>query len=454
MREYSSEADLSAHPNEAAIPRADTGAFGANARGAGAHEPRIVIGTREQIFHLLAEAAEVEHTLMCSYLYAAFSLKRSVADGLSQLEAEAVGRWRQAILSVATDEMVHLLLVANLSIAVGGRPHFARPNFPVPAGYFPSGVVVKLTPFSSETLDHLIFLERPRGVHEEDGDGFATDEKYRREEAYHGLMPSVQDYTTVGRLYEALRANLAASAKQLGEKALFIGPVAAQLGPDVAELEGVATIDSLASALRAIDCIVEQGEGSPGDREDSHYHRFLAIREEYEKLSKANPRFAPAWPVAESPVMRRPPEPEDKVFIDDLNAARVLDFGNAVYGALLRLLVQAFGRQGKNSGAIQRAYLSGAIDLMHLLERTSSALVKMPGTRTNRAIHAGMTFTMLRSVEPLMQGVAEQELISERLLELADGAHVVAQIAAPLATVEATVRATERKLRAALGAGT
>src|SRR5688500_1911197 len=38
--------------------------------------PDSVIGGREQLFHLLAEAAEVEHTLMCCYLYAAFSLKR------------------------------------------------------------------------------------------------------------------------------------------------------------------------------------------------------------------------------------------------------------------------------------------------------------------------------------------------------------------------------------------
>ncbi len=38
-------------------------------------EPEILIGSREQLFHLLAEASEIEHTLMCSYLYAAFSLK-------------------------------------------------------------------------------------------------------------------------------------------------------------------------------------------------------------------------------------------------------------------------------------------------------------------------------------------------------------------------------------------
>ena len=33
---------------------------------------------REQLLHTLYEAAELEHNLMCTYLYAAFSLKRGV----------------------------------------------------------------------------------------------------------------------------------------------------------------------------------------------------------------------------------------------------------------------------------------------------------------------------------------------------------------------------------------
>ena len=46
---------------------------------------------------------------------------------------------------MAIEEMGHLVMVANLAVAVGGRPHFVRPNFPVAPGYFPSGIVVRLT---------------------------------------------------------------------------------------------------------------------------------------------------------------------------------------------------------------------------------------------------------------------------------------------------------------------
>ena len=77
-------------------------------------EPEIIVGSREQLLHLLAEAAEIEHTLMCSYLYAAFSLKRAGEQAVSDVQAEALERWRKAILDVAVEEMGHLVMVANL----------------------------------------------------------------------------------------------------------------------------------------------------------------------------------------------------------------------------------------------------------------------------------------------------------------------------------------------------
>jgi hypothetical protein len=412
----------------------------------GEHEDAapIVVGHREQLFHLLAEASEIEHTLMCSYLYAAFSLRDSEDPAFSEVEAEAVRRWRKSIVAVATEEMSHLLTVANLSVAVGGRPHFGRPNFPVAAGYFPSGVVVRLTPFSLDTLQHFIFLERPRGVSHDDGAGFDYEHEYEREEAFHGLMPSVQDYATVGALYEALKQNLIDAAGRTGESALFVGSRSAQVGPDVVSLEGVNTIGSLDEALSAIDQLVEQGEGAPGDRDDSHYRRFLAMREEYVGLTHANPAFQPAWPVADSPVMRRPPEAEDKIFVESAEAAPVLDLANAIYSVLLRCLVQAFGRDGRQAQAEQKRYVGIAIELMHCLAVASTVLAKLPASPHHPGVTAGMTFTMLRGVEPLLQGAAERLLVHERLMDLRSGA---ARIHRMTGRVEQLVPAMEKILR-------
>jgi hypothetical protein len=384
-------------------------------------EPEILIGSREQLFHLLAEAAEIEHTLMCSYLYAAFSLKDQADPSLSAQEADAVQRWRAVVMNVAVEEMGHLLMVANLTAAIGGRPHFTRPNFPVNPGYFPSGVVLRLTPFSFNTLDHFIFLERPTGVEARDGEGFQVLE-HTRDQAYLGLMPSSQEYVTVSHLYEAIRANLIAFAERVGQNSLFAGPEHGQIGADLITMEGIEVIVDLQGAGRAIDLIVEQGEGSPTDRQDSHYHRFQAIKREYTALLADNPTFSPAYPVAENPVMRRPPEPEGKVFIDAEPAARVLDLANAVYGMLLRCLVQAYSKSATSARSEKERMLSAAIDLMHVLSIVAKTLAKLPAVRGHQGVNAGMTFTVLRGVEPFIDGDPETMLILERLHQLAKGA--------------------------------
>lgn len=383
-------------------------------------DEEVVVGSREQLLHLLAEAAEIEHTLMCSYLYAAFSLKAGEEDGLSPDETGAVQAWRKTIMDVAVQEMGHLLMVANLAVAVGGRPHFSRPNFPIAPGYFPSGVVVRLTGFSRETIEHFIHLERPQGSQGEDSPAFQQD-GYRREQVHLGLMPSTQDYTTIGHLYEAIRANILHLAERMGEKALFLGGTAAQVGKEIVDLPGVETIESVAAACTALDMIIEQGEGSPADRDDSHYHAFCGIRDELERLTEANPGFEPAWPVASNPVLRRPPEPDDKVFVDQPDAAELLDFACATYGLLLRVLVQSFSREGAAAAERQAALVSAAIDLMHVLGTAARQLARLPASTTMAGVNAGMSFTMLRGVEPLLP-VSEARVLREQLVALARAA--------------------------------
>jgi hypothetical protein len=404
-------------------------------------EPDVVIGSREQLLHLLAEASEIEHTLMCSYLYAAFSLKRDAEEGLSEAEGEAVERWRKSIMNVAIEEMGHLLMVANLTVAAGGRPHFARPNFPVSPGYFPASVVVQLSGFSPETLAHFIFLERPRGIDEDDAADIEQLD-YDRNQARPGLMPSAQDYATIGHLYEAIRQNLHALSNRLGEDGLFIGGRDAQLGPDVVDIKGVAAIGTLADALKAIDLIVEQGEGSPADREDSHYRTFGAVRDELETLSAVNPDFRPAWPVADNPVLRQPPEPEDKVFISNPEAAKLLDFACATYGLLLRVLGQAFVRSGPQALSDKQALMDASFVLMHALGDAATRLARLPADDDEPAVHAGMSFTMLRGVEPLLGGGAEAQIIREQLSALGN-AGLSPDLTQPLKALSSDLRLSQ-----------
>ena len=52
-------------------------------------ETRIVVAHREHLWWLLAEAAQLEHMIMCQYLFAEFSLKNGTSEGLTDEQAEA-----------------------------------------------------------------------------------------------------------------------------------------------------------------------------------------------------------------------------------------------------------------------------------------------------------------------------------------------------------------------------
>src|SRR5690606_2693282 len=99
--------------------------------------------TREQLLHSLYEAAELEHDLMCTYLYAAFTIKTDPTDGITNEQAERASRWRRAISNVALEEMAHLAAVWNITSALGGSPRFGRGNFPIEQGALPASVVAR-----------------------------------------------------------------------------------------------------------------------------------------------------------------------------------------------------------------------------------------------------------------------------------------------------------------------
>jgi hypothetical protein len=245
--------------------------------------------SREKIMHALYEAAEIEHCLMCTYLYAAFSLRDGEGEGLTAEEAEAVTRWRRAILGVAIDEMSHLVAVWNITAALGGAPHLGRANFPLDPGYLPAGLVVRLAPFSEAVIQHFIYLERPEGSDEPDGAGFESPANLTRAIPGLRLTPTGYDYRTVGEFYEEISGNLRQFVEQIGEAAVFCGDPALQLSQAEIRLVGAQPVMHLESAMAAIETIIVEGEGAPADRDNSHFQRFIAIREEFKALKAKNP---------------------------------------------------------------------------------------------------------------------------------------------------------------------
>jgi hypothetical protein len=88
--------------------------------------------------------------------------------------------------------------------------------------------------------------------------------------------------------------------------------------------------------------------------------------------------------------------------------------------------VQAFGRTGRDAAKAKDLHIGAAIGLMHALAKAATALASMPASASHPGTNAGLSFTMLRGVEPFFGGAAERALIAERLKELRGGALALA----------------------------
>lgn len=373
--------------------------------------------SREQLVHQLYEAAELEHTLMCTYLYAAYSLRSGEEEGLSSEEAEAVARWQKCILHVAVEEMSHLAAVWNITAALGGAPRFGRGNFPLDLGNLPAGIVVKLAPFSEAVIQHFIHLERPADSNELDGEGFALPAPFKRGVDSVRLTPMALDYDTVGAFYETLGNQLRAFVLHVGEDAAFAGDPLLQLSPAELALAGARPVICMKTALGAFATIVEQGEGAPENSANSHYQKFLRIRTELRELKAKNPRFEPAFPAAHNPVLRPPMGRTGRVWIEHEEAAETVDLANTGYALMLRMLAYSY----LVSRPLPEKAL--AVDLSMGLMRAFTLLAeraaRLPAGPSNPDCNAGVSFTALRDAAALPPGASTRRFFAERLAEMA-----------------------------------
>jgi CDGSH-type Zn-finger protein/uncharacterized Fe-S cluster protein YjdI len=380
--------------------------------------------SREALIHQLYEAAELEHNLMCTYLYAVFSLRSGVEEGLSPLEAEATARWRREMLGVAIEEMGHLTAVWNITAALGGSPRFGRMNFPLDPGGLPANVIVRLAPFSMDVLQHFIYLERPTCSAEPDGAGFQAEWQYTRGDARPRVTPMPIDYATVGAFYATLSSNLAAFVARVGEKEAFCGDRNLQISRKEIDFQGCDQVICSITALQAFDAIVNQGEGALLENVNSHFQRFIAIRAEFEQLLTANPAFRPAFPAAVNPVLRRPMRQGARVWLENEETAATVDIANSAYMLMLRLLSHSYLVPRPHPA--KALCIDLALGLMHVMSPLAERAARLPAGPANPDCNGGMSFSALRDSAPLPPGASAGRFFVERLHELLAGTQALA----------------------------
>jgi len=412
---------------------APTPAAPVTAPAAPAPPPIAPITTREDLIDALGRAAEIEHAIMCQYLYAAFSLD-FMAVGLPAPDSETVRGFAMGLLLIARQEMEHLGLVTNLLVAVGAPPNFDRPNLPLPPFYYQLDLPLALLPFGDEFLELAIHLERP------------CDQP-----APH---PPHAYFTSVAAIYERLRDGLVTLGSPGAPTAatLFLGGAAPQLdnaafgaGPGQIWYDiTLFAVTDLATALAAIDVIRVQGEGATpqllaapmqasvlaGVRVDttSHYARVLAMREQWKALAPAS-RAAALRPVPANPMsyVHGDVDPDATCcrFLDP-QAVALASLGVRTYELVLLMLARIYGASDATPDDREMYRVIAFFPLMTTVVRpVGEMLVKVPA---GDGVHsAAFTFELDGPIRAYPERTSFHLQLGERLDGLARGFAALAQ---------------------------
>lgn len=381
-------------------------------------EPVITIEHRDALIYMLTEAAELEHAICCQYLYAAFSLKQSVDEGVTQTQLDAINRWKRIVIEVATEEMQHLALVNNMLLAIGGAPRVGRPNFPQRGRYYPPSVQFELLRFGERALRHFLYLERPEGINLPDAEGFEAVGDSERPMTDEDIVPRPQDFSTVGHLYRSIEAGFKHLVERHGEEWLFIGPRRAQATPEAFHWPALTPVHDLASALVAINTVVEQGEGPRGHWRDAHYGRFLVALGEYLEMKRADRDFEPARPVVAA-FVHPPPDSSGGVIVSDPKTARVLDVFNVAYEVVLHTLARFFAHVDETDEQLQTLADVAVYLMIDVIKPLGETVTALPLGPDDPAATAGPAFEVFyRAGFLLPHGRSAWVVIHERLVEL------------------------------------
>lgn len=389
------------------------------------------VETRDELLYLLTRASELEHDLACSYLYAGYSIKtRPDEGGVTRDELIAIRRWKQKLATVAVEEMLHLAQVSNILTATGGAPHFGRSNFPLPASTFPFGIEITLEPLSQALIERFVCYEMPE-------QGVLSPERMAQYDVLrnrvvssadqlevvrqrNAIEPFDIDFKTVGEFYHKIES----AFTRIPADRLFIGDPAVQANPTYLDLpkELVQVVDP-ASARKAIEMIVEQGESPTSEHPDAHFVVFDAIRREYEALStkaaQEGRRFEPFRPLLTNPSTRGIGVVAGTNRITDPVAQELAALFNSAYDLMLMMLVRFFAHGGESEDEL-RLLARGTLRIMASgLRPLGEALAKTPAGPEYPGKTAGPSFGFTSNIHLLAHKQAAWIFFLERLYDLA-----------------------------------
>ncbi len=349
----------------------------------------------EQLREHLQAAIELEHSTIPPYLCGLYTIRQDAI----RLDASPPGPNLMAaeiIRTVVVEEMLHMMLVANVLNAVGGAPSIAHPKFvPDYPATLPIGtgtpLVVNLLKFSEAAIDTFLAIERPLPP----PPTLKAATRRLRAMAPVPVPPGQlvdmvrrgEIYGSIGEFYAAIELGLQgleARARTQGGS-IFTGSPDRQITREYYYNSGgeAFPVTDLETALKALREIVDQGEGYDNGIFDddfqefgqqkslAHYYRFNQIKLGRTYVQGDSPESGPSGPAI--PISYAPEAVYDMMpnpSLDRLPAGPIRDGGLAfsrIYTELLRMIDAAVnGRPGHLLPAVVQMFTlkDSAIDLI------------------------------------------------------------------------------------------
>jgi hypothetical protein len=369
------------------------------------------LGWRDYLVMLLHVGAEIEHALMVEYLYAAYSLG---GDQVPAAHRSTVREWRESIITVAREEMGHLLTVQNLLCLLGGPPSFDRDDYPWDSPFYP--FPFRLEPLTLGSLAFYVFAEMepdlPDAIPGEGPEG-KHFEAHDRARIVKTVREAVQDPHHVGEIYDAILEiikrpelvpdacfdpdtySLQASWDEWGQGYRWAADDDDQPLPTREPNVIVAQMASRTEAIAGLTAIAGQGEAphlrGPRERGPSHFDRFVEIYQALEKVKGWSPvRLVPV-----NPSTRDPEQGGSGTYIRSPSSRTWANLLNVRYRLLLGYLAHMYrlprddGLPGARAAMLQRVFAE-----MFNVKTISEILVRLPLDDPEAPERAGPPFEM------------------------------------------------------------
>ena len=407
----------------------------------------IRIENRSQLIYLLTEAAEIEHNVLCCYLFAQFSMKNDSSEGLSAPQLAKVNEWHRTLSDIAIQEMLHLAAACNLLTAVGGAPQLRRPNLPTSPRAYPDAFELRLVPFGLEAVEQFVFLERPEELASESAGSSSYRDSSLAVSSLSDIFSRERQYGTLGELYRGIEDGLGYLSQKLGEDGLFIGDPKAQTAQSFFKLPGLEPVHDLESAQAALTVIIEQGEGASPDSEDSHYRRFDRMRQEYKALLAEDPAFEPGRPVVTNPYALMPADVSANSgvnLLDDQASVDACSLFDACYETMVQILGRLFVHAEESESELKRLSEVGIELMIDVIEPLGRVITLLPAGPSFPGFNAGPSFRLSRGASIPTNKDAARFVFIERMRELTAYSRFLQPPAETAAVFEDVQKALER----------